>query len=76
VSVDDGASWTGHRRGALRDCHTLTFHATHGEWVYAGGGGVGGWGTNAVSRDAGRTWARVGRGLDGAYGWAVAADPL
>jgi hypothetical protein len=76
VSVDGGASWTGHRRGALRDCHTLTFHATQGEWVYAGGGGVGGWGTNAVSRDAGRTWARVGPGLRHAYGWAVAADPL
>ena len=76
VSVDGGVSWTGHRRGALRDCHMLTFHATQGEWVYAGGGGVGPWGTNAVSRDAGRTWTRVGRGLDRAYGWAVAADPL
>jgi photosystem II stability/assembly factor-like uncharacterized protein len=76
VSVDGGASWSGHRRGALRDCHTLTFHATQGAWVYAGGGGVGVWGANAVSRDAGQTWARVGRGLDRAYGWAVAADPL
>lgn len=76
VSVDGGASWTGHRRSALRDCHTLTFHATQGEWVYAGGGGVGAWGTNAVSCDAGRTWARIGLGLSRAYGWAVAADPL
>lgn len=76
LSVDGGQSWTRHQRGALRDCHTLMFHATQGAWAYAGGGGVRGWGTNAVSRDAGQTWARIGRGLDRAYGWAVAADPL
>lgn len=76
LSVDGGASWSGHRRGALRDCHMLTFHATQGAWVYAGGGGVGRWGANAVSRDGGQNWARLGHGLDRAYGWAVAADPL
>jgi hypothetical protein len=76
LSGDGGRCWTGHRSGALRDCHTLTFHATQGDWLYAGGGGLAGWGTGAVSRDAGRTWIRNRAGLDRSYGWAVAADPL
>jgi hypothetical protein len=80
LSCDGGRSWTGHVSGALRDCHTLTFHATQGEWVYASGGGWGSkggadWGASAVSRDAGLTWSRGGSGLDRSYGWAVAADP-
>jgi hypothetical protein len=54
----------------LRDCHSLTFHATSGDWVYeAGGGGA------AVSRDGGITWRQPKAGLDRRYGWAVAADP-
>lgn len=69
-SEDGGATWSGHCRAALRDCHTLTFHATHGDWVYQGGGGGA-----AVSRDGGRTWSRPRRGLDRFYGWAVSADP-
>jgi photosystem II stability/assembly factor-like uncharacterized protein len=76
LSSDGGRSWTAHRSGALRDCHTLTFHATQGDWVYAGGGGLGGWGTSACSRDGGRIWARTKAGLDRSYGWAVAADPM
>lgn len=71
-SRDGGQSWTGHRRGALRDCHSLTFHATHGDWVYEGGGTGAG---VAVSRDAGTTWTQPKQGLDRHYGWAVAADP-
>jgi hypothetical protein len=75
LSSDGGRSWTGHRCGALRDCHSLTFHATQGDWVYAGGGGLAGRGTSAFSQDAGRTWASSKTGLDRSYGWAVAADP-
>ncbi len=71
-SEDGGQTWTGHRQGALRDCHSLTFHATEGDWVYeAGGTGAGA----AHSRDAGRTWRQPREGLDRHYGWAVAADP-
>jgi photosystem II stability/assembly factor-like uncharacterized protein len=76
LSKDGGQSWTSHRRGALRDCHTLTFHAVQGDWVYAGGGGImAGRGTSAYSRDAAQTWTSIRQGLDHAYGWAVAADP-
>jgi photosystem II stability/assembly factor-like uncharacterized protein len=69
-SRDGGQTWSGHHRGALRDCHSLAFHATQGDWVYEGGGtGV------AVSRDAGTTWTQPKQGLDRHYGWAIAADP-
>jgi photosystem II stability/assembly factor-like uncharacterized protein len=71
-SRDGGQTWTGHRRGALRDCHSLTFHATHGDWVYEGGGTGAG---VSVSRDAGASWIQPKEGLDRHYGWAVAADP-
>ena len=71
-SEDGGKTWQGHRPDALRDCHTITFHATNGDWVYEGGGsGVGA----AVSRHAGKTWQQPKAGLDRHYGWAVAADP-
>ena len=69
-SEDGGRSWSGHRRRASIDCHSLTFHARHGEWAYEGGGTG-----PAVSRDGGRTWSRPTRGLDRRYCWAVAADP-
>lgn len=71
-SEDGGRTWSGHRKGALRDCHSLAFHATHGDWVYQAGGSGGG---AAVSRDAGQTWRQPKAGLDRHYGWAVAADP-
>lgn len=71
-SKDGGNTWQDHRRGALRDCHSITFHVTNGDWVYEGGGtGAGG----SVSRDAGDTWIQVRKGLDRHYGWAAAADP-
>lgn len=71
-SQDGGQTWTDHRRGALRDCHSLMFHLSNGDWVYeAGGTGAG----VAVSQTAGETWAQPGAGLSQHYGWAVAADP-
>lgn len=71
-SVDGGATWQNHRKGALRDCHSITFHASSGDWVYEGGGtGAGA----AFSRDGGNTWTQMRRGLDRHYGWATAADP-
>jgi hypothetical protein len=71
-SCDGGQTWTDHRRGALRDCHSLTFHVTDGDWVYeAGGTGAG----VAVSRTAGDSWTQPGKDLRQHYGWAVAADP-
>lgn len=71
-STDGGKTWQGHRKGALRDCHSITFHATNSDWVYEGGGtGAGG----AFSRDAGNTWTQIKHGLDRHYGWAAAADP-
>lgn len=68
-SIDGGKTWSNHRKAAIRDCHSLTFHARDGNWVYeAGGGGA------AYSRDGGATWQRPKSGLDRRYGWACAAD--
>lgn len=72
-STDGGNTWQDHRRGALRDCHSITFHRTNGDWVYEGGGTGGG---AAFSRDAGNTWTQVRQGLDRHYGWAAAADSV
>jgi hypothetical protein len=70
-SMDGGKTWHDHRKGALRDCHSITFHATNGDWVYEGGGtGAGA----AFSRDAGNSWIQPKQGLDRHYGWAAAAD--
>jgi hypothetical protein len=89
-SIDGGISWEGHLKGAIRDCHALTFHATNGNWVYeAGGYGA------AFSQDGGTTWQQPERatlidfiklmrgggirpfnqGLDRIYSFAVGADP-
>ena len=71
-SGDGGQTWSDHRPGALRDCHSITFHTTADDWVYEGGGTGAG---VAVSRDSGQTWKQPKAGLDRRYGWAVAADP-
>jgi photosystem II stability/assembly factor-like uncharacterized protein len=89
-SGDGGKTWKGHLKGAIRDCHSLTFHATDSNWVYeAGGYGA------AFSRDGGATWQQPdtatlfdfirlmrgggvrpsSSGLDRIYGFAVGADP-
>jgi hypothetical protein len=87
-SEDGGATWSTHCKRADRDCHSLTFHASDGNWAYEGGG------TSATfSKDGGQTWQGVentsyfsmmmefrgkpspDKGLDRHYGWAVAADP-
>lgn len=71
-SSDGGRTWSNHRKGSLRDCHSLIFHATDGNWVYEAGGTGGG---AAVSRDGGHTWTQLKQGRDRHYGWACAADP-
>jgi photosystem II stability/assembly factor-like uncharacterized protein len=71
-SEDGGQTWADHRPGALRDCHTLSFHSSHGDWAYEAGGTGGG---VAFSQDGGRTWQQPKEGLDRRYGWACAADP-
>lgn len=69
-SEDGGQTWTRHRPGAVRDCHSLTFHASNDDWVYENGGTGA-----AVSRDGGRTWKQPRDGMGRRYGWACAADP-
>jgi hypothetical protein len=71
-SGDGGQTWTRHLTGALRDCHTLIFHATSGDWTYEAGGTGGG---AAFSQSAGESWTQPGEGLDRHYGWSCAADP-
>ncbi|MFC6733428.1 hypothetical protein [Haladaptatus sp. DYSN1] len=73
-STDGGETWSGHCEGAIRDCHTLTFHTTDGTRLYEGGAGLRGRG-GATSQDGGATWIAPTHGLDRSYGWAVAADP-
>jgi photosystem II stability/assembly factor-like uncharacterized protein len=71
-SGDGGKSWQGHLKGTSKDCHSLAFHATDGNWAYQGGGG---W-PAAVSRDGGRSWQQPRKGMGfKIYSWAVAADP-
>lgn len=70
-SADGGKTWSGHRRGAMRDCHSLAYHPYHDGWVYEGGGTGAG---VSVSRDSGATWTQPRAGIDRHYGWAVAAD--
>lgn len=66
-SADGGQTWQGHRRGAMRDCHSLAAAADASFYE-------GGYGGGAFSEDGGVIWSRP-RGLDRRYGWAVAADP-
>jgi len=72
-STDAGNNCSGHRRGAVLDCHSLMFHATDGNRVYEGGGsGCGA----AQSLDGGVTWRQMQAGLGAKYGWMVAADAI
>lgn len=71
-SADGGRTWSNHRKGAIRDCHGLSFHATDGDWVYEAGASLVG---AAVSRDGGLSWRQPKEGLEHHYGWACAADP-
>ena len=71
-SADGGVTWQGHLKGTSKDCHSLTYHDTDGNWVYQGGGG---W-PAAVSRNGGLSWRQPRRGMGiSFYGWDVAADP-
>jgi len=71
-SADGGETWSRHRTGALRDSHSLKFHATHGDWVYQAGGTGGG---ASFSRDGGQTFRKAKKGLAKNYGIVCAADP-
>jgi photosystem II stability/assembly factor-like uncharacterized protein len=71
-SQDGGETWSNHRKGAIRDSHALTFHATNGDWVYQAGASLVG---AAVSRDGGVSWRQPKEGLKHHYGWTCAADP-
>ena len=72
-SEDGGETWSRHRTGALRDCHSLKFHATNGNWAYEAGGTGGG---ASFSRDGGRTFQKAKKGLAKNYGIVCAADPV
>lgn len=72
-SEDNGQSWSRHLPGALRDCHSLKFHSTNGDFVYQAGGTGGG---AAVSYDGGRTFRRKGKGLAKHYGVVCASDSV
>ena len=71
-SEDGGQTWSNHVKQTLRDCHSLKFHATNGNWVYEAGGSGGG---AAVSQDGGLTWRKAKSGLAKNYGVSCAADP-
>lgn len=71
-SEDGGETWSRHRSGALRDCHSLKFHARDGSWVYEAGGTGGG---ASYSRDGGKSFRKAKRGLAKNYGIVCAADP-
>lgn len=59
---DDGETWHDHAKGAIRDCHGLTFHQSAPGRVYEAGGGGSAW-----SHDGGVTWERVDEGREAAY---------
>jgi len=71
-SEDGGETWSRHRKGSLRDCHSLKFHATNGDWVYEAGGTGGG---ASFSRNGGVTFRKAKQGLVKHYGIVCAADP-
>jgi len=70
-SDDNGQSWSPHLHGALRDCHSLKFHSTNGNYVYQAGGTGGG---AAFSLDGGHTFQREQQGIAKDYGIVCASD--
>lgn len=72
-STDGGETWSRHRRGSLRDCHSLKFHHEDGGWAYEAGGTGGG---ASVSKDGGVTFQKAKRGLAASYGIVCTADPV
>lgn len=72
LTEDGGLTWSRHKWGTSRDCHSLRWHHTSGDHVYQAGGG---W-PAAISSDGGRRWKQPLRGLGWSiYGMACAADP-
>ena len=72
-SDDDGATWSDHRPGAVKDCHGLVWHPTEPGRAYEAGGGGSAW-----SRDHGMTWERIDDGRDADYRHyltGIAVDP-
>lgn len=70
-SEDGGDTWSRHLRGSLRDCHSLKFHASNGDWAYEAGGSGGG---ASFSRDGGKTWQKAQAGLTKSYGIVCGTD--
>jgi photosystem II stability/assembly factor-like uncharacterized protein len=71
-SMDGGITWSNHLQKSLRDCHSLKFHASDGNWIYEAGGSGGG---VSLSQDGGETWHKKSKGLEKKYGIVCAADP-
>jgi hypothetical protein len=71
-SQDGGRTWSRHRKGALRDCHSLKFHTSNGDWAYEAGGTGGG---AAFSQNGGDSFHKAKHGLAKNYGIVCAADP-
>jgi hypothetical protein len=69
-SDDGGHHWSGHLRGAGRDCHSIKFHGKSGKWIYMNSGSG-----PSFSQDGGYRWKKAKAGLGIVYGWMVAADP-
>jgi photosystem II stability/assembly factor-like uncharacterized protein len=70
-SEDGGESWSNHLKNTLRDCHSLKFHATDGNYAYeAGGSGLGG----SLSKDGGRTWRKARLTIRKGYGIVCGFD--
>lgn len=73
-STDGGETWSNHRPKAIRDCHSLVWHATNSACVYEAGAGIHRR-AGAKSTDGGESGQKPGDGLDRGYGWGVAAHP-
>lgn len=74
LSEDGGQTWSPHLSGALRDCPTLHYHNSNGNYAYEAGGGIRG--GASLSRDGGHTWQKSKNGFGKSYGIAFASDPV